>query len=78
MLLRNKLGPVNWQFMPTKQFDPEDFAGFLKLLPKSVEGKGDPSRGRGAPRQLPYSGFHSARPRPRRCDRGRGRFQSFP
>jgi uncharacterized protein YecE (DUF72 family) len=39
MQLRNKLGPINWQFMQTKKFDPEDFAGFLKLLPKSVEGK---------------------------------------
>jgi uncharacterized protein YecE (DUF72 family) len=37
--LRNKLGPINWQFMPTKTFDPEDFAGFLKLLPKTVEGR---------------------------------------
>ena len=24
--------------MATKKFDPEDFEGFLKLLPKSVEG----------------------------------------
>ena len=39
MLLQDKLGPINWQFMQTKKFDPEDFAGFLKLLPKSVEGK---------------------------------------
>jgi uncharacterized protein YecE (DUF72 family) len=39
LLLRDKLGPINWQFMQTKKFDPEDFAGFLKLLPKSVEGK---------------------------------------
>ncbi len=39
MELREKLGPVNWQFMPTKQFDPDDFAAFLKLLPISVEGK---------------------------------------
>lgn len=29
-----KLGPINWQFMATKKFDPEDFAAFLKLLPK--------------------------------------------
>lgn len=28
-----KLGPIVWQFMPTKAFDPEDFAGFLALLP---------------------------------------------
>jgi uncharacterized protein YecE (DUF72 family) len=39
MQLRNKLGPVNWQFMPTKKFDPQDFEGFLKLLPTSVEGQ---------------------------------------
>jgi uncharacterized protein YecE (DUF72 family) len=39
MELRNKLGPINWQFMPTKKFDPEDFGGFLKQLPKSVEGR---------------------------------------
>ncbi len=37
--LGDKLGPINWQFMPTKKFDPEDFEGFLKLLPKSVEGR---------------------------------------
>jgi uncharacterized protein YecE (DUF72 family) len=39
MLLRDKLGPINWQFMATKKFDPDDFAGFLKLLPKTVEGR---------------------------------------
>ncbi|WP_404402201.1 DUF72 domain-containing protein [Pelagibacterium halotolerans] len=37
--LKNKLGPINWQFMATKKFDPEDFAAFLNLLPKSVEGR---------------------------------------
>ena len=31
-----KLGPIVWQFMPTKRFEPEDFEAFLKLLPKSV------------------------------------------
>ncbi len=39
MELKEKLGPINWQFMPTKTFDPEDFSAFLKLLPKSVEGR---------------------------------------
>jgi len=39
MQLRDKLGPILWQFMTTKKFDPADFAGFLKLLPKSVEGR---------------------------------------
>lgn len=33
-----KLGPVVWQFMPTKVFDAEDFEAFLKLLPDKVEG----------------------------------------
>jgi len=36
--LGDKLGPINWQFMGTKKFDPVDFAGFLKLLPKEVGG----------------------------------------
>lgn len=35
--LKNKLGPINWQFMTSKKFDPEDFEAFLKLLPKSVD-----------------------------------------
>ena len=37
-LLGDKLGPVNWQFMGTKKFDPVDFEGFLKLLPKEKDG----------------------------------------
>jgi len=37
--LRDKLGPLVWQFMPTKRFDPEDFEAFLALLPKSVDGR---------------------------------------
>jgi len=32
--LGTKLGPIVWQFMPTKQFEPEDLAAFLELLPK--------------------------------------------
>jgi uncharacterized protein YecE (DUF72 family) len=39
MALKDKLGPINWQFTVTKQFDPDDFAAFLKLLPKTVEGR---------------------------------------
>lgn len=39
MELRDKLGAVNWQFMPTKKFDPADFEAFLKLLPKAVDGR---------------------------------------
>jgi uncharacterized protein YecE (DUF72 family) len=37
--LRAKLGPVVWQFAPTKQFDAEDFEAFLALLPAAVEGR---------------------------------------
>jgi uncharacterized protein YecE (DUF72 family) len=36
--LGRKLGPIVWQFMPTKQFDPPDFEGFLALLPPQVDG----------------------------------------
>ncbi len=37
-LLGSRLGPINWQFMATKKFDLEDFAGFLALLPREVKG----------------------------------------
>lgn len=36
--LGDKLGPIVWQFAPTKQFDAEDFEAFLKLLPDRVQG----------------------------------------
>ncbi|HEX4511310.1 MAG TPA: DUF72 domain-containing protein [Burkholderiaceae bacterium] len=36
--LQAKLGPVLWQFAPTKKFDAADFEAFLKLLPHDVEG----------------------------------------
>ncbi|SIO55476.1 DUF72 domain-containing protein [Paraburkholderia phenazinium] len=36
--LKNKLGPINWQFATTKQFDAEDFEAFLTLLPKKLDG----------------------------------------
>jgi uncharacterized protein YecE (DUF72 family) len=31
--LKGKLGPILWQFAPTKHFDADDFEAFLKLLP---------------------------------------------
>lgn len=34
--LGDKLGPIFWQFPPTKKFEPTDFAAFLDLLPKQV------------------------------------------
>jgi uncharacterized protein YecE (DUF72 family) len=36
--LGDKLGPILWQFMPTKKFDPDDFGAFLKLLPERQDG----------------------------------------
>ncbi|MGE3474430.1 MAG: DUF72 domain-containing protein [Rhodospirillaceae bacterium] len=36
--LKDRLGPINWQFMGTKTFDPVDFEGFLKLLPPEIGG----------------------------------------
>ncbi|RZF28394.1 DUF72 domain-containing protein [Paraburkholderia sp. UYCP14C] len=39
LLLRQKLGPINWQFAPTRKFDAADFEAFLKLLPASIEGQ---------------------------------------
>lgn len=36
--LGDRLGPILWQFMPTKKFDADDFGAFLALLPKSHDG----------------------------------------
>ena len=37
--LGDKLGPLLWQFTPTKKFDANDFAAFLALLPKAMQGQ---------------------------------------
>ncbi|HEY6255835.1 MAG TPA: DUF72 domain-containing protein [Xanthobacteraceae bacterium] len=37
--LKSKLGPILWQMPPTKAFAGEDFAAFLALLPKSLDGR---------------------------------------
>ena len=37
--LKDKLGPIVWQFMPTKKFDAADFTAFLELLPREVGGR---------------------------------------
>ncbi|WP_369640923.1 DUF72 domain-containing protein [Acidovorax sp. A79] len=37
--LKDKLGPIVWQFMPTKAFEPGDFEAFLALLPQQVDGR---------------------------------------
>lgn len=36
--LGDKLGPIVWQFAPTKKFEADDFEAFLKLLPDRKEG----------------------------------------
>jgi uncharacterized protein YecE (DUF72 family) len=36
--LKTKLGPILWQFAPTKKYDAEDFEAFLGLLPKTHDG----------------------------------------
>ena len=33
-----KLGPILWQFAGTKRFEADDFAAFLKLLPRDAAG----------------------------------------
>jgi uncharacterized protein YecE (DUF72 family) len=37
--LGDRLGPLLWQFAPTKKFDEADFSAFLALLPKTREGR---------------------------------------
>jgi uncharacterized protein YecE (DUF72 family) len=37
--LGDRLGPLVWQFAPTKKFDEADFAGFLELLPPTLDGR---------------------------------------
>jgi uncharacterized protein YecE (DUF72 family) len=36
--LRDRLGPINWQLMGNKTFDPVDIEEFLKLLPQEIGG----------------------------------------
>lgn len=36
--LGDRLGPLIWQFAPTKKFDIEDFGAFLDLLPRKEAG----------------------------------------
>jgi uncharacterized protein YecE (DUF72 family) len=37
--LGDRLGPLLWQFAPTKKFDPADFGKFLELLPAKIDGR---------------------------------------
>jgi uncharacterized protein YecE (DUF72 family) len=37
--LGDKLGPILWQFAPTKKFDEADFGAFLERLPTMLDGR---------------------------------------
>ena len=37
--LEDRLGPLLWQFAPTKKFDRDDFQGFLDALPETAGGR---------------------------------------
>jgi uncharacterized protein YecE (DUF72 family) len=37
--LGSKLGPIVWQFPPTKRFEPDDFSAFIRQLPARQEGR---------------------------------------
>jgi uncharacterized protein YecE (DUF72 family) len=37
--LKDRLGPILWQFAPTKKFDAADFGKFLELLPAKADGR---------------------------------------
>ena len=36
--LGDALGPVLWQMLPTRRFNPDDMAAFMALLPRMVDG----------------------------------------
>jgi len=37
--LGDRLGPILWQFPPSRPFERDDFAGLLDLLPRELEGR---------------------------------------
>ncbi len=39
LMLGDRLGPMLWQFAPTKKFDEADFGAFLELLPQTFDGR---------------------------------------
>jgi uncharacterized protein YecE (DUF72 family) len=39
LMLGDRLGPILWQFAPTKKFDEADFGAFLELLPAKFDGQ---------------------------------------
>ena len=39
LLLQEKLGPINWQLAPDREFDAADLEAFFDLLPKKLGGR---------------------------------------
>jgi uncharacterized protein YecE (DUF72 family) len=37
--LGDRLGPISWQFTPSRRFEHDDFAAFLDLLPRELDGR---------------------------------------
>lgn len=37
--LDDRLGPILWQFPPSRRFERDDFAAFLDLLPRALDGR---------------------------------------
>jgi uncharacterized protein YecE (DUF72 family) len=37
--LGDRLGPINWQFPPSRRFEHDDFGAFLALLPRELAGR---------------------------------------
>lgn len=37
--LGDRLGPILWQFPPSRRFERDDFAAFLDLLPRALDGR---------------------------------------
>ena len=68
--LKAKLGPINWQFATTKQFDPDDFAAFLRLLPAPAS-KVEKSATLSKSATKSFARSRVRRPRPRARRRGR-------
>ena len=44
LCLKEKLGPVLWQFPPQMRFDPAKFESFFKLLPRDTQGVAELAR----------------------------------
>ncbi|GEM_PF-3101637 len=68
--LREKLGPILWQFPPSMRFDPDRFASFFEALPRATNQARALARGcgarLGAPGRHPHGWQSPAKHRPRR------------